>query len=78
MKKQLDQIVKRLLSPGATLDELYELIRTDRSLTQRILQLANSAYYAVPGGVSDLRKALNYVGATTIVQLVLTSATVKQ
>ena len=78
MKKQLDQIVKRLLSPGATLEEMHDLICADHSLTQRIIRLANSAYYSIPGGVSDLRNALHYVGPTTIVQLILTSAAMKQ
>jgi HD-like signal output (HDOD) protein len=75
--KQLDQIVKRLLAPGVTLDEVCELIRADSLLTQRVLRLANSTYYSIPGGVSDLRKALYYVGATTVLQLILTSATMK-
>ena len=75
--KHLDQILKRVLSPGATMDEICEMIRTDRNLTQRVLKLANSAYYSIPGGVSDLHKALCYVGATTVVQLILTSASIK-
>lgn len=73
--KHFNQLLKRLQSPGATLDEICELIRADRNLTQRILRLANSAYYSIPGGVQDLHKALQYVGVTTIVKLILTSTT---
>ena len=55
------------------MDEIYYLIRSDQGLTQRILQFVNSAYYAIPGGVADLRKALHFLGSTTIMQLVLTA-----
>ncbi|MBS1959905.1 MAG: HDOD domain-containing protein [Bdellovibrionales bacterium] len=52
---------------------MYYLIRSDHCLTERILQFVNSAYYAIPGGVADLRKAMNFLGSTTIMQLVLTA-----
>ena len=65
------RIVERLLSPTATLQEIVNLIQSDQGLTQRILTIANSAYYSIPGGVSDLTKALQYLSYTTVAEILL-------
>lgn len=68
------KIAERIQSPTATLGEISSLIETDAGITARVLKLANSSYYSVPGGVSDVPKALQYLGFTTIAQLVLTTS----
>jgi putative nucleotidyltransferase with HDIG domain len=68
------RVTERIQSSGSTLDEISRLIESDAGLTARILKLANSSYYSVPGGVKDIRKALQFLGFTTIAQVVLTSS----
>ncbi len=68
------RVTERIQSSGSTLDEISRLIESDAGLTARILRLANSSYYSVPGGVKDIRKALQFLGFTTIAQVVLTSS----
>ena len=68
------KVTERMQSPSATVQEVAGLIKTDIGLTTKILRLANSSYYSVPGGVSDVTKALQYLGFTTIAQIVLTTS----
>ena len=68
------RITERIQSPTATVREISDLIKSDIGLTSTILRLANSSYYSIPGGVSDIAKALQYLGFTTIAQSVLTSS----
>lgn len=68
------KITERMQSPTATVQEVAGLIKTDIGLSTKILRLANSSYYSVPGGVNDVTKALQYLGFTTIAQIVLTTS----
>lgn len=68
------KITERMQSPTATVQEVAGLIKTDVGLTTKILRLANSSYYSVPGGVQDVTKALQFLGFTTIAQIVLTTS----
>jgi putative nucleotidyltransferase with HDIG domain len=68
------RITERMQSPTATIDEVSNLIKSDIGLTSKILRLANSSYYSIPGGVTDVHKALQYLGFNTVAQLVLTSS----
>jgi putative nucleotidyltransferase with HDIG domain len=63
----------RVLNDGqADARTIADMMRQDQALTSRVLALVNSAYYSVPGGVSSLRRAVTYLGANTIYQVVLT------
>ncbi|NDD93131.1 HDOD domain-containing protein, partial [bacterium] len=68
------RVTERMQSPTATLAEISDLIKSDMGLSAKVLRLANSSYYSIPGGVSDVSKALQYLGFTTIAQIVLTSS----
>jgi putative nucleotidyltransferase with HDIG domain len=56
--------------------QVSDLIRQDQSLATRVLRLANSSYYAIPGGVPDIQKALAFLGFSTISQIVLSVSVV--
>jgi len=58
--------------PRATAEMVAQALSADQSLTAKVLKLANSAYYGIPGGVSDVRHAISFLGFNTISQLVLT------
>lgn len=44
------------------------------SLATRVLRLANSGYYAIPGGAKSIERAVTVLGIDTVVQLVYTAA----
>lgn len=63
--------------PMSSTSEVEKLMANDISLTTKVLRLANSAYYAIPGGVSSLQRAIAYIGYDTINQLTLSASIVK-
>jgi putative nucleotidyltransferase with HDIG domain len=64
--------VGELLSdPNSTSAQIAELLRRDQVLAAKILRLVNSGYYAIPGGVASVERALAFLGFSTVAQLVL-------
>jgi putative nucleotidyltransferase with HDIG domain len=57
--------------PNSSGTEIAEVMKQDQVLTAKVLRLVNSAYYAIPGGVSDVQRALAFLGFNTLAQLVL-------
>ncbi|MBS1962346.1 MAG: HDOD domain-containing protein [Bdellovibrionales bacterium] len=60
-----------IADPNATSTDIAAILKQDQVLTAKILRLVNSSYYAVPGGVTDVQKALAFLGFNTVAQLVL-------
>ena len=54
-----------------SIDELVEIVRTDPSLTARVLRLTNSAMFSVPKEVTSVGDAISFVGTRNLVKLVL-------
>ena len=57
--------------PRAGARDIAKVMRDDPSLPARVLKLVNSSYYAIPGGVADVTRAISFVGFNTLYQLVL-------
>ncbi|MGE0616233.1 MAG: HDOD domain-containing protein [Bacteriovoracia bacterium] len=57
--------------PTSSSGDIAALLKKDQVLTAKILRLANSSYYAIPGGCADVQRALAYLGFNTIAQLIL-------
>lgn len=60
--------------PMSSTNDIEKIMAHDQSLTARVLKLVNSAYYAIPGGVSSLSRAIAYIGFDTVNQLVLSAS----
>jgi putative nucleotidyltransferase with HDIG domain len=69
------ELNKIISDPMSSTSDVESVMENDPSLTTRVLKLVNSAYYAIPGGVSNLSRAIAYLGFDTVHQLVL-SATI--
>ncbi len=65
------QLNQMLRDPQVSTKRIVEVLSTDQVLVSQILKVANSSYYAVPGGVKNIQKALNFMGMNTITQMVL-------
>lgn len=57
--------------PTSSSSDIAQVLKKDQVLTAKILRLANSSYYAIPGGVNDVQRALAFLGFNTLAQLVL-------
>jgi HD-like signal output (HDOD) protein len=55
----------------SSVQQVAEVLRGDPSLSAKLLRLVNSAYFGIPGGVTDIARAIPFVGFNTIYQLVL-------
>jgi len=58
--------------PKAGAQEIARVMTQDPSLSAKVLKLVNSSYYAIPGGVTDVARAISFVGFNALYQLVLT------
>ncbi|MCR9245018.1 MAG: HDOD domain-containing protein [bacterium] len=65
------RILETVRDPDYSIDTLVELIRTDPSLTARVLRLTNSALFGVPNEITSVGDAVSYVGTRNLVKLVL-------
>jgi HD-like signal output (HDOD) protein len=61
-------------NPMSSTADVEKVMENDPSFTTKILKLANSAYYAIPGGVTQLSRAVAYLGFDTVHQLVLSAS----
>lgn len=51
---------------------IAEVMKGDPALTAKVLRIVNSPYYAIPGGVTDIARAISFLGFGALQQLVLT------
>jgi putative nucleotidyltransferase with HDIG domain len=58
-------------SKNASVQQVAEVMRSDPSMSAKLLRLVNSAYFGIPGGVADIERAIPFVGFNTLYQLVL-------
>jgi putative nucleotidyltransferase with HDIG domain len=58
-------------SKNVSVSQIAELLKTDPSTSAKLLRLVNSPYFGIPGGVSDVARAIPFVGFNTLYQLVL-------
>ena len=67
------EIREELNSPNGDARSVAAIISRDPSVSAKILKVANSGFYAVPRSVTDIRDAITFLGADTVVTLVLAS-----
>ena len=57
--------------PTSTSEQIADVLKKDQVLVAKVLRLVNSSYYSIPGGVTDVQRALAFLGFNTVAQLVL-------
>ena len=65
------QIGEVIHSKNVSVNQIAELLQRDPSTSAKLLRLVNSPYFGIPGGVSDVARAIPFVGFNTLYQLVL-------
>lgn len=65
------RVAELLDDPGSTPKQITQVMKADQALTSKVLKLVNSAYYAIPGGVSTVERAIAFLGYNTIFQLLI-------
>ena len=68
-----NRIVLELQSETALIGTIANLISKDVSLSAKLLQIVNSAFFGLPQRVESVAKAVNYLGLNTVQGLVLSA-----
>ena len=58
-------------NPNSSASDIADVLKKDQVLTAKVLKLINSPYYGIPGGVTDVQRALAFLGFNTLAQLIL-------
>lgn len=65
------RIMEAVSSPDSTLEEVGEIISSDPSMTAKILQLGNSAFFGIARQIANPTEAVQYLGIERVRALVL-------
>lgn len=72
------QTVKVVNDPNSSIRQISETLLQDPSLSIKVLRLANSGYYAIPGGAATIERAVTALGIGNVSQMVFTAAVFSQ
>ena len=71
----LPQVLKKILDvtsdPTSGASDLQDILKSDPALTAKILQVANSAYYGLTQTVTNVKRAIIFLGFKTVKNLSL-------
>lgn len=65
------ELIDKLQSPDAMLDDLAEIVQRDIGMTAKILKLVNSAFFGLSRRIASPTEAVSYLGIETIKSLAL-------
>lgn len=65
------RVTELINDPNSSSADIADVLKKDQVLTAKVLKLINSPYYGIPGEVTDIRRALAYLGFNSLAQLVL-------
>lgn len=67
----IDRIISVASDPNTTTEELAEIISYDQGMTNKLLKLANSVYYAQKTRVETIKRAITVIGFDEIIGIAL-------
>ena len=68
------RLIKACNQSEGNLKEISQIIEKDPSLSSKILRLANSAYYGLPGRIRKMQNAVTLLGTTTIKNVAISTS----
>lgn len=72
------QTIRVVNDPNSSIRQISETLLQDPSLSIKVLRLANSGYYAIPGGATTIERAVTALGIGNVSQMVFTAAVFSQ
>jgi len=73
----LIELNRAVANPNLALSSIADIIRTDQSLTTRLLKLANSSLYSFPSRIGTIEDALQLIGLREIQDLALATCAIQ-
>ena len=68
------QIIAAVDDPKSTARDLHEIIRNDPALATKILKVVNSAFYGLPGQISDIDRAIVLLGLSAVKNIAISAS----
>lgn len=65
------RVTELINNPNSSSADIAAVLKKDQVLTAKVLKLINSPYYGIPSSVTDVQRALAFLGFNTLAQLVL-------
>ncbi len=72
-----ERVGQMVHDPKCDAHAIAAVMKGDPALTAKVLRVVNSPYYAIPGGVSEVTRAISFLGFNSLYQLVLTVSVFK-
>jgi HD-like signal output (HDOD) protein len=74
----LPEVTAKIISivddPKSTAHDLHNIIKNDPALATKILKVVNSAFYGLPGQVSDLDRAIILLGLSAVKNIAISAS----
>ncbi|MFH1993194.1 MAG: HDOD domain-containing protein [Pseudomonadota bacterium] len=71
IKSIVSGVIKIINDPDSTIWDLKEIVEVDPPLTAKVLMQANSAYYAPPKRIGEIKQAVIWIGFDALKELAL-------
>ena len=71
MSVVVTQIVEALHNPRTSAAQIAALLKRDQVLTAKVLRLVNSGFYGRPVEITDIARALSFIGDNTLSALIV-------
>jgi len=71
------KIIQTTSDPRSSASDLNNLIMNDQAIAAKVLKLANSAFYGLPGKVTSLNRAVTLLGFNTVRGLALSVSVIE-
>lgn len=68
------KIIAAVDDPKSTAHDLHNIIKNDPALATKILKVVNSAFYGLPGQVSDLDRAIILLGLSAVKNIAISAS----
>jgi putative nucleotidyltransferase with HDIG domain len=68
------RIIGAVDDPKSTAHDLHNIIKNDPALATKILKVVNSAFYGLPGQVSDLDRAIVLLGLSAVKNIAISAS----
>lgn len=72
------ETIRVMNDPNSSIRQISETLLQDPSLSIKVLRLANSGYYAIPGGAATIERAVTALGIGNVSQMVFTASVFSQ
>ncbi len=71
------KIIELVENPDATAQDLHKIISNDPALSARVLKVVNSAFYALPGQIASINRAIVLLGLNAVKNIAIAASLAK-